>query len=166
MKSHTHRQIALCLMCLRREARLHIDQHLSPLGASAPMYSILLRLTSEPDVPQNELGSDAALDPAGVSRLVARMRSEGLLKTHVDPADRRQHRVAITRKGRALFRSLSVVVDHALGELMQPLTPDEERTLLRLLQKAAASLRQGPEARPGRREGTGARGRRPPRPNH
>jgi DNA-binding MarR family transcriptional regulator len=141
MRSPIHRQIALHIMNIRREATVEINKHLAPVNASAPMYALLFRLVNEAEVPQLELASDAALDRAGVCRLVARMAEEGLVATRTDPDDRRQRLVRITRRGRALERALAPIIDHAVSSITGGLDEKEQRQLLSLLQKACARLR-------------------------
>lgn len=140
MSRSIQREIALQIMYLRREAQVEINKRLAPLDASAPYYSILFRLANDEDVPQAELASDAALDPAGVSRLITRMVREGLVESYPDPDDRRQRRVRITRAGTELERSLAPVVDAAVEEMSGGLTESEQGALLRLLRKAAEAV--------------------------
>ena len=142
MSVSVQREIGLQIMYLRRIAQVEINKRLAPLDASAPYYFMLFRLANDDDVPQAELASDANLDPAGVSRLLGRMADEGLVETYPDPDDRRQRRVRITKDGRELERSLAPVVDAVVEEVGGGLTEQEQRSLLRLLRKAADAVAQ------------------------
>ena len=102
MSTAIRRQIGLQILCLRRHATVALNAMLAPLGACAPMYTVLFRLANDGALSQHELISDTALDPAGVSRMIARLAKEGLIRSEVDPADKRVKKIHITVKGERL----------------------------------------------------------------
>ena len=60
-------------------------------------YGALYALAKAPDGPRiNDLGADALLTQAGLSRLVARLESNGLVERVADPLDGRASRIRLT----------------------------------------------------------------------
>jgi DNA-binding MarR family transcriptional regulator len=125
---------------LRRVTFQELNRCLAPLGASVPQYQVLIRLSIEGAVSQQELTLDAGLDAAGVSRLVARMAEEKLVSIKVDARDRRRRLVRLTPKGKALAEALAPVVDAMARNVFSGLTEAEEQRLLSLLDKVCASV--------------------------
>jgi DNA-binding MarR family transcriptional regulator len=160
------REIALLIAKMRRLSSASVHKRLSAVGMSLPTYKVLMHLTQEDEVPQHELAWDAAMDPGALSRLIRSLLDDGLVTTRVDPADKRQRFVRITRKGRELERSLSPMVDAALHAYDSILSDEEQRTLIALLSKAYAGVERielearAPEARS---EPPAARSRAPTR---
>lgn len=136
------RELVLRFGYLRRVVVAELAQVLAAHGVTPPGYHILLRLATEGgSFPQQELVLDVELDAAGVSRLLSRMVSQGLLTTKVDSSDRRRRIVELTPKGRRLQEALNPEVDAATRRVVIGLTDDEERQLLALLDKAVIATR-------------------------
>jgi DNA-binding MarR family transcriptional regulator len=92
----------------------------------------------------------------GLSRLVQRMESDGLVTRAGDPHDRRATTVALTRAGRARTRAARAVYDRALEHhLGAHVGADDARRLVGLLERVAAR-RRAAGARSGPTEITGA----------
>ncbi len=139
-REHIAREIAKRFTFLRRLATVELNRILAPLGATAPMYNILLRLSTEGELSQHELALDAGLDAAGVSRMVAKLMEANLVAVKVDPGDRRRRLVRLTPKGLAFERSLEPVVDGAIRHTVIGLDEREEYELLRILDKVTCSM--------------------------
>jgi DNA-binding MarR family transcriptional regulator len=91
----------------------------------------------------------------GLSRLVQRMESDGLVTRAGDPDDRRATTVALTRAGRARTRAARAVYDRALEHhLGAHVGVDDARRLVTLLERVATRRAAG--ARSGPTEITGA----------
>ncbi len=144
MNTPIAREIAARFMYLRRMAMTAIGERLAPMGMGVAEYLVLFRLAQEDDVPQQDLEHDSGLGASGVSRMVARLVDEGWVTMSIDPTDRRRRRLAITDAGRDKERELAPLVDDAARLVIDGLTDAEERQLLKLLNKAGASL-QAPE---------------------
>ncbi|HJL15198.1 MAG TPA: MarR family transcriptional regulator [Sandaracinaceae bacterium LLY-WYZ-13_1] len=137
------REITLRFGYLRRVALVALNPVLAAHDLTPPGFHVLFRLATEGgELPQQELALDVELDPAGVSRLLSRMIDRGLLTAARDPSDRRRRIVQLTDAGRGLYERLDPEVDAAIRDVVVGLTPEEERTLLRLLDKAASATRE------------------------
>ncbi|NJO03269.1 MAG: MarR family transcriptional regulator [Bacteroidia bacterium] len=78
---------------------------------------------------------DRMLDPVSdVSRIVERLRKQGLLSREVCPSDRRAVDVKITEQGRALIDQLDAY-NPQMDEILGHLTPNELALLNQLLDK-------------------------------
>jgi DNA-binding MarR family transcriptional regulator len=73
-----------------------------------------------------------------VSRAVASLERRGVLRRHVDPADRRSSRLALTARGRQLFERIAAGFVARDRLMLGPLSRPERRTFNRLLNKVAA----------------------------
>jgi DNA-binding MarR family transcriptional regulator len=139
-RAHIAREIAKRFTFLRRLATVELNRILAPRGATAPMYNVLLRLSTEGQLSQQELALDAGLDAAGVSRLVAKLYDMKLVAIKVDPQDRRRRLVRLTAKGEAFEQALEPVVDAAMRHAVIGLDENEEYELLRILDKTVRSM--------------------------
>jgi DNA-binding MarR family transcriptional regulator len=108
-------------------------------------YGVLYALSVAPDgLRITELGSDALLTQAGLSRLVARLEAGGLVERVADPDDGRAVRIRLTEAGASaqrrvglrhgrhvaeiMTRTFSVEQLEQLRELCQTLTMESART--------------------------------------
>jgi DNA-binding MarR family transcriptional regulator len=139
-RAHISREVAKRFTFLRRLATVELNRILAPLGATAPMYNVLLRLSTEGQLSQQELALDAGLDAAGVSRLVAKLTDMKLVTVKVDAEDRRRRLVRLTPKGLAFEQALEPVVDTAMRHAVIGLEENEEYELLRILDKTVRSM--------------------------
>jgi DNA-binding MarR family transcriptional regulator len=131
------REVSLLVAQLRRMTLAMVTKRLAAVGVSLATYKVLLELINQEEVLQHELAWDAGMDPAAISRLVRTMAEEGYVTTRIDPSDKRQRFVSLTKKGRELERSLSPIVDAALEPFESVLTPAETATLIAILRKGA-----------------------------
>jgi len=80
-------------------------------GLPLPWYEVLLWLGQAPEgrMRMGELADSLLLTPSGVTRLVDRMETEGLVQRQQCPSDRRGWNAVITPEGRARLRSAAPV---------------------------------------------------------
>lgn len=153
MLNQVHREITRLVTQMRRLCSLTVNKRLSVVGCNLHEYAVLFRLVHEREVAQHELAFDAALDPAAMSRLIRDMSEAGLVTTRISPQDKRLRYVRLTAKGKALERTLSPVVDDALGPMFAGLSQAETRQILELLRRVhehAQAIQAQPEPQPAR----------------
>lgn len=100
-----------------------------------PQFAALAKLLEVGPCTQNHLGRRIRLDPATVKGVVDRLRARGYVEIVKDPGDRRRHAVVLTDAGRRVTHAAVEVAGKITALTAAPLTPAEQRTMLRLLKK-------------------------------
>ncbi|MFH5877595.1 MarR family winged helix-turn-helix transcriptional regulator [Arthrobacter sp. NA-172] len=97
-------------------------------------YGVLYALSKTPDgLRISELGEDALLSQAGISRLVTRLVGRGLVERTDDPQDARACRIRLTDEGRKIQRDLGARHARQVAEAMtRALEPEELAVLSQL----------------------------------
>jgi DNA-binding MarR family transcriptional regulator len=81
--------------------------------------------------------------PSSASRLCDRLEATGLLRRVPDPRDRREVRLLLTPAARRLLEDLRDRRRHALGQVLERMTPDGREDLVRALAAFGAAAAQG-----------------------
>jgi len=95
-------------------------------------FDILSRIGAASGISQKELAAALLVTKGNISQLLNKMEQDGLV------ARRQQGRMnclSLTDKGQALFETVVPQQERQITNLLAPLSRDEQRTLLRLLQK-------------------------------
>ena len=110
-------------------------------------YGVLYALTGEPDgLRITELGDDALLTQAGISRLVSRLEKRGLVERRADPDDARANRICLTAESRDAQRRIGRVhARHVTAAMTRALTPAQLETLRDLSRTLVAGCRPAPD---------------------
>jgi|SRR6476646_3167769 MarR family transcriptional regulator, organic hydroperoxide resistance regulator len=74
---------------------------LDKLGLTYPQFLVLVALYKQDDQTVGDLGTQLFLDSSTLTPLLKRMESAGYLTRQRDPADERQVRIRLTRRGRS-----------------------------------------------------------------
>ena len=107
-------------------------------GPLAPTeYGVLYALSTAPaPLRITELCEDVLLSQPGMSRLIARLESKGLLERVEDPSDARASRVRMTAEGARMQRQVGAAHAREVARLMRRgLDPDEQVELRELCRK-------------------------------
>ena len=100
-------------------------------------YGVLYALSSSPEgLRITELGADVLLTQPGMSRLVARLETRGLVQRVADPEDARAFRIRLTAAGVATQRRIGRAHARHVAEAMtRNLDRDELEQLLDLCRR-------------------------------
>jgi len=98
-------------------------------------FGLLRFLWEEDGITQVELSSRSMIDRTTIGGLIDRLEQAGLLKRLPHPEDRRAYRISLTDAGRSLEGELSPRAEELHKAILEPLSADEVRTLLTILQK-------------------------------
>ena len=104
-------------------------------GLTAQQFAALVRIGEAGQVSQNRLGRLAAMDVATIKGVVDRLRQKGLTLSRPDPEDKRRMLISLSEEGAAMLDRMTAVGREITRETLAPLTAEEQRTLLTLLQK-------------------------------
>lgn len=120
-------------------ARLGVlEQRLMDSPFSLTEARILYELAHRDAPTAKEIGSELKLDPGYLSRIIQGFADDGLLKRSPSPADRRQHLLTLTAKGRAAYAKLERSSQNEVTAMLSGLPPAERARLT-----AAMSTIQG-----------------------
>lgn len=113
-------------------------------GVSRREWRLIVVLARHGPVLSSELADFAQLDRARTSRIVTALVDLNLIAREVIPSDRRQARVSLTAKGRALYDEFLPVVVELNRQLLLALQPEEiaqlDGLMDRLAERAKANL--------------------------
>lgn len=123
------------LLRLASQRHTAIFQSHAVAGLTPMQFSALIRLAEAGPCSQNQLGRRAAMDIATIKGVVDRLRQKGLVRAEPSQEDRRRLRVSLTPDGEALIARLRAAGHMITAETLKPLTPTEQRALVKLLQK-------------------------------
>jgi len=98
-------------------------------------FAALAKLDEVGACSQNKLGRLTAMDGATIKGVIDRLSKRGLTETSPDPDDGRLLMVALTEAGRAVAARAIPAGARITEETLNPLNPDEQAQLLRLLAK-------------------------------
>jgi DNA-binding MarR family transcriptional regulator len=122
--------------------RLHADISAAS-GLDEAEFEFLLRLARFPHAQTHATRVPASMGytSAGVTKLVFRLKSKGLIIRTRDPQDGRAFIVKLTPEGRRLLElGIEAHVPRLHTELLDRLTPTQQRQLRRLLARIDATL--------------------------
>lgn len=112
---------------------------LGDTGVSPALFSALMLVERNPGIQQSRLGEALGVARSGAMTMVDRLERLGLVERRADPHDRRAYGLFLTRDGERGMAEYVARVQHHDMLINQVLSPDEHRTLMRLLQKFTAA---------------------------
>ncbi|MGX4806401.1 bifunctional helix-turn-helix transcriptional regulator/GNAT family N-acetyltransferase [Bradyrhizobium guangdongense] len=124
-----------------------LDQHLGKSPFSLSEARVLYELAHRDDVSAKEIGNELGLDPGYLSRIVQSFDEKGLITRKPLPADRRQHQLSLTAKGRQAFAKLNLGSQTEVAAMLAQLPAGEAARLT----QAMATIEDVLEQRPSRR---------------
>jgi DNA-binding MarR family transcriptional regulator len=106
-------------------------------GLTQTQFAALAKLYEVGPSSQNHLGRLIFLDAATIKGVVDRLGARGLVTALNDPVDRRRRAVALTERGREVTQAAMVVAKDITAATLEPLSGDEQRAVVKLLNKLA-----------------------------
>lgn len=104
-------------------------------GLSIPEWRILANLGRFGPLYAGELAERSSMGKPKVTRALQRLEAGGIVQRAIDAEDRRQVRLALTRRGRAMFREIAALALDWERQFLSPLSEAERKTLDRVLTK-------------------------------
>jgi len=98
-------------------------------------FAALAKLREVGVCSQNHLGRLIYLDPSTIKGVVDRLNRRGLVEICDNPKDRRRRAVALTEKGKRAAAAAAKVAAEITAKTMMPLTPKEQRQIVKLLRR-------------------------------
>ena len=118
---------------------LAVVDRIAASDAASSQDAALVTLLAHPDCGIGWLAGVVGLTDSGATRLVERLVASGLVRRRAG-ADARSRTVRLTAAGRRQSRRVLAARERELAGCLEPLSPAEQRTLERLLEKVVAGL--------------------------
>jgi DNA-binding MarR family transcriptional regulator len=100
---------------------------------------VLVRIAREPDSGPGDIARFLGLPATTLSSAVDRLVRRGLIARERHPADRRAVTLALTPAGRARVDALLAGYEQLHRAMLEPLTAEERRQLVAIMQKIVAA---------------------------
>lgn len=140
-----HDGLAFLLSQLGFVASRGFHQALVPLGIEPRDFLLMRHVITDEGRSQQSLGEMLRVPASRMVAIVDHLEARGLLERRANPSDRRARALHVTPAGRHLMgKAFQVAVEHN-ARMGEPLSAEERRRLVELLQKVAAhhQLRMG-----------------------
>ncbi|MFP7675622.1 MarR family winged helix-turn-helix transcriptional regulator [Marivita sp. S0852] len=116
-----------------------LTARIKPLGLTTGTFPALLELWETDGLTQKQLVERLDIEQATMANTLARMERDGLIVRKKDTNDGRVQRVWLTDRGRGLRRPAIEAAMAENAEALASLSEDEQRHLIRLMQKVIAA---------------------------
>ena len=117
-----------------------LDQHLGKSPFSLSEARVLYELAHRDDMAAKEIGNELGLDPGYLSRIVQSFEEKGLITRKPLPADRRQHQLSLTAKGRQTYAKLNLNSQNEVAAMLAQLSAEDATRLTRAMATIEAVL--------------------------
>lgn len=119
-----------------------LDQHLGKSPFSLSEARVLYELAHRDDLAAKEIGNELGLDPGYLSRIVQNFEEKGLITRKPLPADRRQHQLSLTAKGRQTFAKLNLSSQNEVAAMLARLSASDTTRLTQAMATIETVLEQ------------------------
>jgi DNA-binding MarR family transcriptional regulator len=121
-----------------------MQAELSAAGLSTAKMRTLAVLSAKNGLMVNELAVFCVIEQSTMSRTLAAMLDEGLVRREEDENDSRARRIFVTEQGRALFDELWPAMGAATEGMFEGIDEGEREAFVTTLQKILGNVRQNP----------------------
>jgi DNA-binding MarR family transcriptional regulator len=94
---------------------------------------VLMTLADAGRISLNELTKRVARDKSQMTRMIRSLETKGLVRREIAPDDARVSLIFLTPKGSDIVGELMQTVAEVVGEILEPISKSERRTLQSLL---------------------------------
>jgi DNA-binding MarR family transcriptional regulator len=127
------------LVHLARRMQTEAELELEAFGLRARHIIALTVLRDHGEQNQSDLPATLGMDPTNVVALLNELEADDLVERRRSPQDRRRHTVSLTAAGAARLKEVEDLLTAVEQRVLDPLTPEEQRTFYTLLSRATAS---------------------------
>ncbi|HET6924812.1 MAG TPA: MarR family transcriptional regulator [Candidatus Saccharimonadales bacterium] len=106
---------------------------LEQFGIGYSQYKILGSIKNNPALRQKHIAFELGQTEASVSRQINLLQERGMLTVRVNPTNRREHSVVITRKAERLMEAAEQVLANYQSASLSHLSKQQQNQLLNLL---------------------------------
>lgn len=107
-----------------------LDEELLQSGHSLAEARVLYELATRPTPTAKEIAVALGMDPAYLSRILARFESNAILKRTASRQDARSAHLTLTQKGKSSFKRLNALSEQQAQSILQSLSPTDQAKLV------------------------------------
>ncbi len=130
-----HVSLGRLIACLYRQAQIHLEKKLAPLGLGSGTYPYMLMLSRYETMSQNEITRHLVIDKATTTRAIQKLLKRGYVNKVQDPDDQRAFRISLTDKGKEQVPHLKKVLQEWTDILSKNFMENDKKAAVHLLQK-------------------------------
>ena len=138
----TGHDIAMALRAAYLSMHRQTNSRLARFGMTADQFVLLVLLTEEDGITQQELARRASSDPNTIRAMLVLLENRGLVSRRRHPTDGRALRIIITRKGRQDYANLSKAIRPLQNRLSSPFKATEIKMIIKSLGKVSEAMAQ------------------------
>ena len=112
-----------------------LDRHMPASSFPLPEARVLYELAAGGEQTAADIGRRLDMDKAHLSRIVARLKADGLLESRTDPAHARRDLLSLSPAGRHAFAELEAGTTAQLDRLLSPLGEGDRGQLVGAMQE-------------------------------
>jgi DNA-binding MarR family transcriptional regulator len=127
---------------VQHDLRLGMDAALKKADVTTPQYAALSVLAEEPGISNAALARRSFVTPQTMNQILSRLEAAGLVERRAHPEHGRVLQAYLTGEGENLRRECARRVDAIEERMVSRLSEEERLTLLQLLRRCSAALRQ------------------------
>ncbi len=124
-----------------RRAQVAVFQHfaasMGEVDITPGQFGVLSVIAGNPGLSQTQLGNALGIDRSTVVAVIDRLENRGLVMRTPSPNDRRSHALQLSEEGAALLKRLEEMVRAHERHISRELSAEDQRQLLRLLDRVA-----------------------------
>ncbi len=122
------------------KAEKRLDAELKQHGLTVALWPTMMCLWEEEGVTQRQIALKAKVENSTTTRTLDKLEKLGLVERRDDPQSRRNYRIYLTERGKALRDNVAAIPLAINAELLTTLNDDEQTQLIHLLQKVVANV--------------------------
>lgn len=142
MKFDRHQSPGHVVNYLARLFAQALYRRIGPHGVTRGQFPVLLVLWEQEGATQTQLAQRLAVEQPTMANTLKRMERDGLVERVPDPEDRRQARVHLTPRGRALEEVLTASARETNAAALAGMSAEEGAVFLALARRIVANLQQ------------------------
>jgi MarR family transcriptional regulator, organic hydroperoxide resistance regulator len=125
-----------------RTVRARVDRALQQVGLRLGQYQVLSHLWKEDGLTPRDIAARLDVEMPTVTRTVQRMVRDGLVRREAHQSDARSVRIYLTKRGTELEGELEAILDRETERALTGLSPDDRRSLVRVLEHISENARE------------------------
>ena len=120
-----------------------MDEALSEVGLTVPVYVAMIRLSEEPEMSKAELARRSFVRPQSLTRVMAKLAAEGLITRPPHPEHGRILQTTLTPAGKARLEEADALLKPIIEGMLEGTSERDRVQFLEMLMHCGERLRNG-----------------------